>query len=70
MRKKNCKGRCEKRQPAKCNGICRTYDDIQYTYADTVGVFTNNVYPHFVQFDTRLSDIVQFMGWIGKQRRF
>ena len=34
MRKKNYKGRCEKRVLSKCIGICRTYDDLQYTYAD------------------------------------
>ena len=34
MRKKNYKGRCEKRQIAKCAGVCRTYDDIQRVYAD------------------------------------
>ena len=34
MRKKNYKGRCEKRAVAKCVGICRTYDQIQYAYAD------------------------------------
>lgn len=34
MRKKNYKGRCEKRTLSKCKEICRTYDGIQYTYAD------------------------------------
>ena len=34
MRKKNFKGRCEKRAIAKCNEVCRTYDAIQYAYAD------------------------------------
>lgn len=34
MRKKNFKGRCEKRIIAKCNDVCRTYDAIQYVYAD------------------------------------
>ena len=34
MRKKNYKGRCEKRNLSKCNGVCRTYDKIQYAYAD------------------------------------
>ena len=34
MRKKNYKGRCEKRTLSKCKEICRTYDDIQYAYAD------------------------------------
>ena len=34
MRKKNYKGRCEKRALSKCKEICRTYDDIQFAYAD------------------------------------
>jgi hypothetical protein len=34
MRKKNYKGRCEKRMLQKCVDICKTYDDIQYTYAE------------------------------------
>lgn len=34
MRKKGYKGRCEKRSLSKCNHICRTYDEIQYAYAD------------------------------------
>lgn len=34
MRKKNYKGRCEKRTLSKCNEICRTYDGIQSAYAD------------------------------------
>ena len=34
MRKKNFKGRCEKRMIAKCEEVCRTYDVIQYAYAD------------------------------------
>lgn len=34
MRKKNFKGRCEKRKIDKCAGVCRTYDAIQYAYAD------------------------------------
>lgn len=34
MRKKNFKGRCEKRVIVKCSEICRTYDAIQYAYAD------------------------------------
>lgn len=36
MRKKNFKGRCEKRVIAKCSEVCRTYDAIQYTYADVL----------------------------------
>ena len=34
MRKKNFKGRCEKRIISKCVEVCRTYDPIQYAYAD------------------------------------
>lgn len=34
MRKKNFKGRCEKRVLGKCVEMCRTYDAIQYAYAD------------------------------------
>ena len=34
MRKKNFKGRCEKRMIGKCSDVCRTYDAIQYAYAD------------------------------------
>ena len=34
MKKKNYKGRCEKRTLSKCVGICRTYDEIQSGYAD------------------------------------
>lgn len=34
MRKKNYKGRCEKRSIRKCECICRTYDAIQSAYAD------------------------------------
>ena len=34
MRKKNFKGRTEKRILSKCNDVCRTYDKIQSAYAD------------------------------------
>ena len=34
MRKKNFKGRTEKRKMSKCEDVCRTYDAIQYAYAD------------------------------------
>ncbi len=34
MRKKNFKGRCEKRTISKCKDVCRTFDAIQYSYAD------------------------------------
>lgn len=36
MRKKNCKGRCEKRTLPKFEGVCKTYDTIQYAYADVL----------------------------------
>lgn len=36
MRKKNFKGRCEKRKLPKCEKVCRTYDAIQYTYAEVL----------------------------------
>lgn len=32
--KKNFKGRCEKRMIEKCGEVCKTYDAIQYAYAD------------------------------------
>lgn len=41
MRKKNYKGRCEKRSISKCKGICRTYDVIQYAYADILQASEN-----------------------------
>ena len=34
MRKRNFKGRCEKRKLSKCVDVCRTYDKIQYVFAD------------------------------------
>lgn len=34
MRKKGYKGRCQKRTLPKCQDVCRTYDNIQYVYAD------------------------------------
>lgn len=34
MRKKNFKGRCEKKTLRKCKGVCKTYDKIQSAYAD------------------------------------
>ena len=34
MRKKNFKGRCEKRVIGKCAEVCRTYDPLQFAYAD------------------------------------
>lgn len=35
MRKRNYKGvKCTKRTVKKCEGVCKTYDPIQYAYAD------------------------------------
>jgi len=34
MRKKGFKGRCEKRVLSKSKDVVRTYDEIQYVYAD------------------------------------
>ena len=34
MKKRNYKGRCEKRSIPKCKDVCRTYDPIQYVYAE------------------------------------
>ena len=34
MKKKDFKGRCRKKKLAKCKDVCRTYDDIQFVYAD------------------------------------
>jgi len=38
VRKKNFKGRCQKRVIAKCSEVCRTYDAIQYAYADVLQI--------------------------------
>ena len=38
MRKKGYKGRTEKRILSKCNDVCRTYDEIQFAYADILQV--------------------------------
>lgn len=34
MRKKNYKGRCEKRSVPKCQGTCKTYDTLQSRMVD------------------------------------
>lgn len=34
MRKKNYKGRCEKRNVPKCEGVCKTYDELQSRMVD------------------------------------
>lgn len=41
MRKKNYKGRCEKRSLSKCKGVCKTYDLIQSVYADILQADTD-----------------------------
>lgn len=41
MRKKNFKGRCEKRTISKCDEVCRTFDPIQYAYADVLQASEN-----------------------------
>ena len=45
MRKKNFKGKCEKRVLTKCKSVCKTYDAIQFAYAD---VLENN--PDIIEF--------------------
>jgi len=34
LRNSNTRARCEKRQLSKCQGVCRTYSDIQFAMAD------------------------------------
>lgn len=36
MRKKNFKGRCEKRTVSKCEDVCKTFDSIQYAYVNVL----------------------------------
>lgn len=43
MRKKNYKGRCEKRVLDKCEGICKTYDPIHHKFADDLQADSNIV---------------------------
>lgn len=45
MRKKNFKGKCEKRIFSKCKSVCKTYDPVQSAYA---GVLENN--PEVIEF--------------------
>ena len=64
MRKKNYKGKCEKRKLSKCQEVCRTYDEIQYAYADLleqnaeVKQFKCNVLLSGVEDDAYTSDFV------------
>lgn len=41
MRKKGYKGRCEKRMLGKCKDVCKTYDAIQFAYADILQADVN-----------------------------
>ena len=36
MRKRDFRGRCEKRSIPKCEGVCRTFDIVQSKYADVL----------------------------------
>ena len=36
MRPKNYKGRCLKRTLSKCDGVVKTYDEVQYAFADLI----------------------------------
>ena len=36
MRNSNTKVRCEKRKLTKCNGIVKTYSEVQYVFADVL----------------------------------
>ena len=39
MRRKDYRGaKCIKRTLAKCEGVCKTFDNIQYTYADLLSM--------------------------------
>ena len=64
MRKKNYKGRCEKRKLTKCDGICKTYDELQYVYANLVNAsndvksFQVNVYLEGLEEGEYTSDFV------------
>lgn len=42
MRKKNDKGRCEKRVINKCREVCIICDPIQYAYADVLSANEGN----------------------------
>jgi len=64
VRKKNFKGRCEKRQLNRCEDICRTFDNIQYAYADylsgndDIQSFKVNVLPEGLEEGDYTSDFV------------
>ena len=64
MRRKNYKGRCEKRTLTKCQEVVRTYDEIQYAYAgvlernENVKSYQCNVVLDGVENDAYTSDYV------------
>ena len=64
MRKKDYKGRVEKRVFSKCEGVCRTYDKLQYQYAtllnesDDVKNFMVNVLMEGLELGAYVSDFV------------
>lgn len=65
LRKKNYKGRCEKRKLSKCgDDVCKTYDAIQYAYADVlnhsndIDSFRTNVLLEGVEEDAYTTDFV------------
>ena len=64
MRKKNYKGRCEKRKLSKCTDVVRAYDEIQFAYADllernkAVKSYQCNVLLEGVEEDAYTSDFV------------
>lgn len=43
MRKRDFKGRCEKKKLSKCKVVCKTYDPIQSAYADILQADTEIV---------------------------
>lgn len=64
MRKKNFKGRCQKRKVEKCKDVCRTYDPIQFAFADVLSKredikeFRCNVVLENSEWDEYMSDFV------------
>lgn len=64
MRKKNYKGRVDKRNLTKCEGVCRTYGKLQYIYATElsnskdVKSFMVNVYLEGLELGEYTSDFV------------
>ena len=64
MKKQDCRWRCEKRTLPKCEGICKTFSDIQARYADAlveredVESFRTNVPMDGLEYGDYTSDIV------------